>query len=157
MTESITVRAGTPDDVHRIMGLALLACEENGLGKPNPEKLLRDIWPSLHCERGIVGVIGDSDPLEAAILLRIEPMFPSDDDCLLERAIFVHPDYRKSKVGRAKLLCDFAKKAAVGLDMPLVIGVLSNDRTEAKSRLYMRQFGDPAGVYFIYNGKTGSA
>jgi hypothetical protein len=152
----ITVRTGTPLDIHPVMRSALAACEENGLTDPDPEMLLREIWPSLHLDGGIIGVIGDSDPLEAAILLRVDCMWYSRAKTLLERAIFVHPDHRKSKVGRAKMLCEFAKKASYDLGLPLVIGVLSSQRTEAKSRLYIRQFGDPAGVYFIYNGKTGS-
>ena len=153
----IIVRTGTPADIHPVMALALAACEENGLTDPDPERLLQEIWPSLHLDGGIIGVIGEGEQLEAAILLRVDCMWYSRARTLLERAIFVHPDYRKSKVGRAKLLCEFAKKAAHDLSMPLIIGVLSNQRTEAKSRLYIRAFCDPAGVYFIYNGKTGTA
>ena len=153
----ITVRTGTPQDIHPVMALALAACAENGLTKPNPEKLLREIWPSLHCDGGIMGVIGDSDPLEAAILLRVEAHWYSDDLCLLERAIFVHPDFRKSKVGRAKMLCEFAKQAATNLTIPLVIGILSSQRVEAKIRLYERQFGEPSGAYWIFGAKTGVA
>ena len=41
------------------------------------------------------------------------------------------------------------------LGIPLAIGVLSSSRTEAKIRLYERVFGAPAGVYFLYNAKTG--
>jgi hypothetical protein len=40
--------------------------------------------------------------------------------------------------------------------MPMTIGVLSNHRTEAKIRMYMRMFGGNAGVYFLYNAKTGN-
>src|ERR1700722_1514180 len=152
----ITVRTGTPADIHPVMRLALAACEENGLADPDPEMLLREIWPSLNLDGGIIGVIGEGEALEAAILLRVDCMWYSRSKTLLERAIFVHPDHRKSKVGRAKMLCEFAKKASYDLGLPLVIGVLSTERTEAKSRLYIRQFGDPAGVYFIYNGKTGA-
>jgi hypothetical protein len=42
------------------------------------------------------------------------------------------------------------------MEMPLLIGVLSNHRTEAKVRLYERQFGKPTGAFFLYNGSTGS-
>ena len=41
------------------------------------------------------------------------------------------------------------------LGIPLIIGVLSNQRTEAKIRLYERQFGAPAGAFFLYNVHTG--
>jgi hypothetical protein len=43
------------------------------------------------------------------------------------------------------------------MGMPLLIGVLSNSRTEAKIRLYKRHFGEPAGAYFLYNARTGEA
>lgn len=158
MDTEIKVRTGTPEDVHKMMDIALMACQENAVTKADPQKLLRDIWPALNLDHGIVGIIGD-DPIEAAILLRIEPFWYGSDDepCLLERAIFVAPDYRSAKGGRARLLCEWAKGASRELNMPLVIGVLSNERTEAKSRLYARQFGEPAGVYFIYGARTGAA
>lgn len=133
-----------------------MACEENAVTKADPQKLLRDIWPALNLDHGVVGIIG-TDPIEAAILLRIEPFWygPDDEPCLLERAIFVHPEYRKGNIGRARLLCDWAKNVSIALDKPLIIGVLSTTRTEAKQRLYEREFGEPAGVYFIYGAKTG--
>jgi hypothetical protein len=39
--------------------------------------------------------------------------------------------------------------------MPLMIGVMSNSRTDAKVKLYERQFGNPAGSFFLYGVKTG--
>ena len=151
----IKVRTGIPADLDGVMRIALMATEENSLTRASPRKLLEEIWPSLHLDHGIMGVIGD--PIEAAILLRVAPMWYSeaDDPSLMERAIFVDPEFRFGKIGRAKMLCDFAKEAAVSLGLPLVIGILSNERTEAKSKLYMRQFGEPAGVYFVWNGHTG--
>ena len=155
---SIKVRTGRPSDIDGLMHIALMACEENAVTAADPHKLLRDIWPALNLDHGIVGIIGD-DPIEAAILLKTEPFWYAPDDqlCLLERAIFVHPEYRSAKGGRARLLCEWAKNASKELEMPLIIGVLSSERTEAKMRLYMRQFGEPAGMYFIYGARTGSA
>jgi hypothetical protein len=69
--------------------------------------------------------------------------------------VFVHPDYRAAKGGRARKLVEFAKKVSEKLEMPLMIGVLSNSRTDAKTRLYERQFGNPAGAFFLYGMKTG--
>ena len=156
--QPIKVRTGTPEDIDPMMAVALAACEENAVTRADPTKLLRDIWPALHRDHGIVGIIGQ-EQIEAAILLRIEPFWYGADDepCLLERAIFVHPDFRGAKQGRARILCEWAKGAALSLELPLIIGVLSTIRTEAKMRLYQRQFGEPAGVYFIFNGKTGGA
>ena len=139
------------------MELALLACEENGCVDPNPHKLLAEIWPALNLYHGPVGIIQDGGgELEGAILLRVGPMWYSDANVLEERAIFIHPNYRSAKGGRARRLCEFSKKTADVLEIPLMIGVLSNHRTEAKVRLYERQFGKPSGAFFLYNARTGA-
>jgi hypothetical protein len=157
MSEDFGVRIGTPEDVHPMMELALQACEENGFVDPNPHKLLAEIWPALNLDHGLVGIIQDGGgELEGAILLRVGPMWYSDANVLEERAIFIHPNYRSAKGGRARRLCEFSKKTADTLEIPLMIGVLSNHRTEAKVRLYERQFGKPSGAFFLYNARTGA-
>ena len=82
-------------------------------------------------------------------------MWYSDQDILEEKAIFIHPDYRNAKGGRARRLVEFSKEASDYLKIPLIIGVLSNHRTEAKVRLYERQFGKASGAFFLYNAQTG--
>jgi len=155
MTE-IKVRYGTPDDVHKFMDLSFLCIEENGLLAPSTRKLLGEVWGSLNLNRGLIGVIeGESGMLEAGILLRIDTMPYSDENILAERAIFVHPDFRSAKGGRASRLCEFAKKAADTLEMPLLIGILSSNRAAGKVRLYERHFGPVSGGYWLYRGKTG--
>jgi GNAT superfamily N-acetyltransferase len=157
MFDNFGVRIGTPADVHPMMDLAMQACDENGFVDPNPKKLLAEIWPALNLENGIVGIIQDEGSgLEGAILLRVGTMWYSDAQVLEEKAIFIHPDYRSAKGGRARRLCEFSKRAADGLGIPLIIGVLSNHRTEAKVRLYERQFGKPSGAFFLYNARTGA-
>lgn len=153
----ITVRVATPADVHQIMSLCMLASDENGFVQPEPMKLLNEVWPALHRDGGIVGVIGEpgADHFEGGILLRTCKLWYSDKIVLEERGIFVHPDYRTAKGGRARKLCEFAKTAAEKLDMPLLIGVLSNSRTEGKVKLYERIFGKPAGAYWLLNAETG--
>lgn len=154
--EKLSVRIGTPDDVDGVMELALSACEENGFVNANPIKLLEQIWAALNKDHGIIGIIGEiGQKPEAAILLRIVNMWYSDEKVLEEKAIFVHPDYRNAKGGRASRLCEFAKATSESLEMPLLIGVLSNNRTEAKVRMYERHFGKPSGAFFLYNGRTG--
>lgn len=156
MSTEVVLRVGTPDDVHDMMDLALAACDENGFVQPSAEKLLEQIWPALNHDHGVVGIIGEKGKkLEAAVLLRIGTMWYSDQNVVEEKAIFVHPDYRSAKGGRARRLVEFSKQVADGLALPLVIGVLSNNRTEAKVRLYERQFGRPAGAFFLYNAHTG--
>jgi hypothetical protein len=156
MSNDLGIRVGTPDDVHAIMEIALSACEENGFVDPNPQKLLGEIWPALNLEKGLIGIIGDpGGEAEGAVLLRIGSMWYSDKEVLEEKAIFIHPNYRSAKGGRARRLCQFSKQVADTLGIPLIIGVLSNNRTEAKVRLYERQFGKPSGAFFLYNARTG--
>ena len=154
--KDLGVRVGTPDDIDELMKLALSACDENGFVEPNPQKLLSELWHGLVLADGIVGVIGDpGKKLEGAVLLRIAEMWYSDSRILEEKAIFIHPDYRSAKGGRARRLVEFSKRCADELGIPLLIGVLSNDRTEAKIRLYERQFGKASGAFFLYNARTG--
>lgn len=154
--EDLGIRIGTPDDLDACMELAMLSCKENGIVKPTPKKMLEDFWHALNMENGLVGLIGEEGgKIEGGILLRIGTMWYSDDPVLEEKALFIHPDYRHAKGGRARRLCDFSKQAAKSLGIPLIIGVLSNHRTEAKVRLYERQFGPPTGAFFLYNASTG--
>jgi hypothetical protein len=156
MQKETSIRVGTPADVHAIMDLALSACGENGFVNPNPQKLLGEIWPALNLDRGMVGIIGEENQKpEAAVLLRIGCMWYSEADVLEEKAIFVDPEYRSAKGGRARRLCEFSKQVSDKLGIPLIIGVLSNHRTEAKVKLYERQFGKPSGAFFLYNAQTG--
>ena len=154
--EELHIRIGTPEDLDDLMEIAMLATEENAFLEPNPGKLAAEMWPALHQDHGIVGIIGPKDgKVEGAVLLRIGQMWYSDTPVVEEKAIFIHPDYRSAKGGRAKQLCEFSKRVADSLGIPLIIGVLSNSRTEAKVRLYERQFGKPSGAFFLYGAKTG--
>ena len=156
MTEDHKIRLATVEDLDEMMRLALSACDENGFLNPNPIKLLEQIWPALNQDHGLCAVIGKpGGTIEGAILLRIGQMWYSDDLTIEEKAIFIHPDFRGAKGGRARKLCEFSKTVADTLGLPLVIGVLSNSRTEAKVRMYERQFGKPSGAFFLYGAKTG--
>ena len=152
----VRVRIGTPADVHDVMAVAIMACEENSFATANPIKLLADIWPALNLDHGAVGIIGElGEQIEGVVLLRVGHIWYSDDALLEERAVFVHPQFRQAKGGRAARLCEFSKRMADELGLPLTIGVLSNDRTKAKVRMYSRIMGEPSGAYWLYGVKTG--
>lgn len=156
MDEKLTVRIGDPSDLDNMMELALQACDENGFVNPSPIKLLEQIYPALMQDHGLVGIIGNKgEKIEGAVLLRVSKMWYSEQDVLEEKAIFIHPEYRSAKGGRARRLVDFSKEVSDYLKIPLIIGVLSNHRTEAKVRLYERQFGKASGAFFLYNAQTG--
>jgi len=156
MNSVLRVRIGTTEDMAGMMELAAMACEENGFVNPDMGKLATEMWPALCQDHGIVGIIGEpGKQIEGAVLLRVGQMWYSQDLVFEEKAIFTHPDFRQAKGGRARLLTDFSKKIADGLGIPLMIGVLSNNRTEAKVRMYEREFGRPAGAFFLYGAMTG--
>jgi hypothetical protein len=154
--EALSLRVGTPDDVDEVMQLALSGSEENGFVDPSPVRLLAEIWPALNRDRGLLGVLHNpTGKIQGVVLLKIGKMWYSEQEVLEEKAIFIHPEYRGARGGRAKRLCEFSKQVADGLSIPLIIGVLSNTRTEGKIRLYERQFGKPSGAFFLYGATTG--
>jgi len=155
--DDVKVRVATPEDVEQVMNMAAMVCKENGIFEPNMDKIFADIWPSLHQHYGLVGVIGDpNEELEGFVLLRVGTMWYSDTPILEEKTVFVHPRHRKWSGGRARKLCKFSKQVADELNMPMIIGILSNTRTGGKMRLYESEFGAPAGGFFLYKARTGS-
>jgi GNAT superfamily N-acetyltransferase len=151
MHDDISVRIGTPADLDEVMALAQMMHEEIGLTAFEAGKVLPEIYAALHKDHGLMGLIGAPDgPVEAGILLVIGKFFYSDEDVLEERGLFVHPEYRQAKGGRAARLCEFAKHAADRLGMLLHMGVFNDVNADAKLRLYRRQFGEPAGAFFLY-------
>jgi hypothetical protein len=151
-TDRPHVRVATPDEVDAVMELALMGCAENEFLPHDPALVLNDVWAALNRDHGIMGVIGapGSQPLEAAVLLRIGNIWYSRAPHIEERAIFVHPQFRQARGGRAARLAEFSMDVADGLGLPLTIGVLSASRVEAKIRLYERTLGKPSGCYWIY-------
>ena len=137
------------------MELARLLNKENSVFPMNESKVAEFVIPSLFRDGGIMGVIGKPDLIEGLVLLRVSSQWYSDGKFLEELCIYVHPKYRASKGGRARKLVEFAKKVSEELKLPLMIGVLSNTRTDAKVKLYERQLGSPAGSFFLYGVKTG--
>lgn len=156
MSEDIHVRVATPEDFQAIMRLATMVAEENGILSPNMELIAGDIWPAIHQDHGLVGVIGaPGKELEGFVLLRIGNMWYSTAPIIEEKTVFVAPRYRSAKGGRARKLCEFSKQVADELGMPLLIGIVSNKRTKGKVEMYKRVFGDPAGAFFLYGAQTG--
>ena len=148
MTSSSVVRLATPEDESAIFELCKMLHAENGLF-PMDDDLVREIMmKGIEKKGGILGVIGPvGGPLEGIIYMIISNFWYSRKPHLEELFNYVPPEYRKSN--HAKALIDFAKKCAND-DIRLVIGVVSNTRTEAKVRLYERRLGKPAGAFFVY-------
>ena len=153
--DPLTIRLATTDDLDEVMRLAVTACEENGFLNASTELLCREIYPALLQDHGLCPVIGPKDgEIQGLALLRIGAMWYSPEVVLEERAIFIYPQHRSAKGGRASRLCEYTKKVADTLNLKLIIGVLSNTRTAGKVRMYTRIFGEPAGAFFLYNART---
>jgi len=154
--DDLKLRLGTPEDMREVMDLAIAAAKENGLLQANPVLLAQTVWPKLNLMHGMIGCIGRPDGrIEGIVVLQIGKLFYSDETCLEELVLYIHPDYRNARGGRASKLIEFSKSAAEKLELPLLIGVLSSIKTEQKRKLYERALGPPSGNYWVYGRKTG--
>lgn len=146
------VRAAVPEDFNSIMNLCQLLYAENGavdVDWPLVEAMIMD---GVNGRQSCLGVVG-KDELEGMIYLRISRMWYSQNIMLEEMFNFVSQPFRRSR--NAQALIGFAKAAADRLEVPLLIGVISNEHTQQKIRLYSRYLGAPAGAFFLYGAHTG--
>ena len=143
------VRIAQVDDEPELVRLAELAAAEDGQGSFNIDKV-RSVFGLHFCKAGgIIGVIGaPGQKLMAFTLLAITQPWYSDEGHVQELSLFVDPEHRKTNY--AKQLMVFSKKTSEALNLNLSIGVVANEKTEAKVRLYQRQFPQ-SGAFFRYN------
>lgn len=145
------VTKAKPSDKDAIIEICREDWEENAQFSLSAEKLERMVSSILDNGQGIIGIIRRNGVIEAVMLLKIIQFWYSEDYCLEETLNFVRPAFRRST--NAKDMIQFAKRCSDELGIPLVIGVVSNERTAAKVALYERQLGKSCGGYFIYSKK----
>jgi GNAT superfamily N-acetyltransferase len=122
---------------------------ENGVASLDMQKMIGAVQCSLAKYRGIVGIIdGDRGEVAASVCLVVAQWWYSADMHLEDRWTFVSEPYRRRPYARH--LLDFAKQVAADMHLPLMMGVLSSNRTQAKVRLFERQL-PLAGAVFMYN------
>lgn len=143
------VRVAEMDDSIAILDLLDEMHVENGQFKMSRPKVIETLNEVFVDGRGLIGTIGARDNLQASVCLMFGQVWYSDEWVLIERWSYVPPQYRQST--NAKDLISFAKWASDGLNMPLVMSVVSHEKTEAKVRLFQRQLGQPFGAIFIHN------
>lgn len=145
MTCSSTVRLAKPDDHQEIWRLFLQGHRENGLFSLSPDKvqwfLNRVLFPHLippedTGPRGAIGVIGPVGSLEGLVFVTIGEYWYSTEKHIEEFIVYVDPECRKSN--HAHALIDWMKEQVDYIGLPLMTGIISNERTEAKCRLYRR-------------------
>jgi len=145
------VRIAAPEDEADVHAFLKMMHEENGIFEWDDEKTREFIARATSRRYGVIGVIEGETGLEGMICLVPDQLWYSSDWFLNEVFNFVHPDFRRST--RAKGLIAFAKNISDEMGLPLILGVVSNYRTEAKVKLYERQF-PKAGAFFMYNNSS---
>lgn len=146
----VGVRVATWDDAPEIERLLHMMHTEGGLLSLDLNCAREVFARAFNKQGGIIGVIGPKDNIEAALYLMITRYWYTRDNHLEEIFSFVRPDCRKSN--HARTLIGFAKTCADEIKIPLVIGVMTNQRVVEKVRLYRRSLGFPAGAFFVYGG-----
>lgn len=145
------VRKAHLDDKPQIMEMCIENHRENGQFSLDESKVESLIDRAFNGGGAIIGVVG-KDAIEGMLVLCIQQFWYTSDYCLEEVQNYVRPEYRRST--NAKDMINFGKRCSDELGIPLVIGVVSNDRTRPKMELYRRQLGDAVGGYFLYPKKA---
>lgn len=145
MIASSVVRPATLQDKTEIWRLFLQGYKENGILEISPEKvdwfLTRALQPELiplgdTGPRGVIGVIGQVGALEGIAFLMIGEFWYSRVKHIEELLVLVDTECRKSN--HAQALINWMKNQVEITKLPLLSGIISNERTEAKCRLYRR-------------------
>ncbi len=156
------VRLALPDDAHEIWRLFLQGHKENGLFTLAPEKVTWFLSRALCPEtiplgdtgpRCVIGVIGSVGSLEGLIFLTITQQWYSNQYHMEEWMVYTDPEHRRSH--HAEALVQWMKDQVEIQQMPLLTGIISNIRTEAKCRLYRRML-PKAGEFFVLTPKGSS-
>lgn len=146
------VRIATHEDVDELLGV-LTEMHAEQFVLPMDSAKVRDVLinatlPTIEKRRGIIGVIGQPGQLEGSIGLMLERTWYSSDLCLWDAWQYVKPAFR-STTGSKDMIA-WAKSISNHFAVPLMIGVLSNQRTEAKVRLMRKSLGNPVGAFFMH-------
>jgi hypothetical protein len=142
------VRFATPDDEPEVMRLLELLYEENKLARVNWDKVTGALQKGTQQQGGIVGVIDGHQRIEATVGLVMTSWWFTDEFHLEELWTFVHPDHRNST--HAKQLYEFGKWCGDQLHLPVLFGVLTVKKMQAKVRLAQRQMHQ-VGALFLHN------
>jgi GNAT superfamily N-acetyltransferase len=152
------VRYGEPCDEREITALMLLGHTENSIFRVDVPKSVLFIrralftpWlpPNDMGPRGAFGVIGArGGEIKGVCMLMIATQWYTQTVHLEEYIVYVHPDHRKTDY--ANMLIDWMVGQSDRLGIPLITGILSQQRTEAKCRLYRRKL-DKVGEFFMHS------
>lgn len=154
-----TVRLAEPRDEDSIVAMLHELHGECGIRKGDGtplrfcERKVRDTIRSATNDQGatgsFLGVIG-SEHAEGSVYLQLREQFYTDERILSEVWTFVSKPHRRSN--NFKTLIAFSQAISAALKAPLVMGVISSHRQEAKARLIERQMKSRnVGSYYVFN------
>lgn len=161
MSSPSVVRIAGSSDFDEVWRLLLESHGENALFPLAPDKVKwfvdRVIYPETippedTGTRGIIGVIGPPKALEGLVFLTIGCYWYTYAKNIDEFMVFVDPRHRRSE--HAKALVGWMKNQVELTGLPLVTGIMSTKRTEAKCRLYQRLM-PKVGEFFLVTPKSG--
>lgn len=145
------VRRADAKDEDDLVAMCHELHRENGLFTMSSDRVREMLRRAFTKNGGIIGVIGDRGKLQGSIYLLLTQLWYSDDFHIEELWNYVRPEYRKfNNPTHAEEMIRFAKRCGDELGIPVIIGIMSNTRTEAKVRIYRRQLGDPVGAFFLH-------
>lgn len=163
MTTPSIVRIAGSSDLQEVFRLLLEGHRENGLFSYDLDKVhwwvSRMLSPETIPEwdtgpRGVIGVIGEPENLEALAFLTIGCFWYSSQRHLEEFIVYVDRRYRASR--HAKSLIKWMKDQSIATGLPLMTGILSMHQTEEKIHLYERML-PKAGAFFCFDPITVTA
>lgn len=155
MTSPSIVRVAGPDDHQEVWRLFLQGHQENGIFRLAPHKVDWFIQRALNSNliplgdtgpRGVIGVIGPVGALEGIVFVMIGSYWYTEDKNIDEYIVFVDPEHRRSN--HVQSLVQWMKDQVEITGIPLITGIISNYRTEAKCRLYRRML-PKIGEFFV--------
>jgi hypothetical protein len=153
------VRIAGPADESEVYRLMLLAHAEISIFPHSNERVVwyvrrflfgHQLHPDDTGPRGVIGVIGPVGALRALTMVGLGQYWYTDSRHLEEYLVFVDPEHRKDSARYGPTLIEWLKERSRSTGLPLLTGILSNHRTEAKVRLYQRMLPQ-IGAYFFYN------
>lgn len=162
MSSPSTVRVAGPKDFDEVWRILLESHRENALFPLAEDKVRwfvnRVIYPeTIPIDdtgiRGIIGVIGPIGAIEGLVFLTVGSYWYTHAKNIDEYMVYVSPGHRRSE--HAKALVEFMRRQVELTGLPLVTGIMSTTRTEAKVRLYERML-PKIGAFFYLSPKGDS-
>lgn len=150
MSSPSVVRIAGPADLAECWRLLVESHKESGLFSLSVKKVMfllqNAIFPKGD-RTSVIGVIGPSGAIEGLVVLVTGSFWYSDDLHLEEYMVYVDPRHRRSN--HAKALVSWMKQRVELIGLPLITGILSTHRTEAKVRMYERMLPKIGAFFYI--------